>query len=239
MSSYHAEYYKLHKSAMNAAAKLNVQLINDKVFALLGNYCFTCRERRREFLTVDHIHSDRKKERSSNSLTWKRDILNGKLSLARYQVLCRNCNESKHRLNPVTLFKTRVSTGTFKKCCNCLLDKDTAYFSTSSYRGKKCLDSSCDTCTRFKLTTITVRCYDFLGGSCKCCGVNNPSMLNIDHIYNDGALRRSKGEGTGVNLCRRILNGVVESSDFQLLCANCNYSKLRNGSCVHVKEIGS
>lgn len=237
--NYHAVYYRENKAALNAAARRRVREINESVFKLFGNHCITCGETEFEFLTIDHIFCDRASERSASSLTWKRDLLAGRKDLARYQLLCRNCNEAKQRLDPSNLLKERIPTGQTKRCATCLLDKDTSEFSTSSYRNVRCLDSQCYICARFVLTVLTIRCYEFLGNACRCCRIDSPCALNIDHILNDGAEKRRRGEPTGVNLCRQILNQKVDSALYQLLCANCNYSKLVAGSCVHSRRLAA
>jgi hypothetical protein len=236
---YHSNYYIKNKPDLNDQNKANVQELNAKVFDILGKSCVVCDETELEFLTVDHLNNDRKQERDYMSHVWKRDLIAGKVEISKYQVLCRNCNEAKQRLNPVTLMKERIPTGIFKKCSLCVLEKDTSEFSTSSVRGKKCLDSSCALCARFSLLVLTIKCYSLLGGYCVCCNTNEPCKLNIDHVYNDGAERRRDGEPTGANLCRQILNGKRDMSDYQLLCANCNYSKLIHGMCIHLMKVAA
>ena len=230
-----ADYYVQNKARINSQTTQKNNEIRAAVLNLLGSSCAACGETEPDFLSVDHVHNDRKLERSRNSITWKTDIVRGVSDPSRYQVLCRNCNEAKQRCNPSQILKVRTPTGTLKKCSSCLLKHDISQFSTSSYRGKRCFDSTCASCTRFYILTITIQCYVMLGGACLCCGMDEPWKLNVDHVDGSGGLRRSLGEKTGAWLCRKILNGDVESKSFQLLCANCNYSKMRHGSCVHSK----
>ena len=71
------------------------------------------------------------------------------------------------------------------------------------------------------------------GGKCSClgCEESNPMFLTIDHINNDGAERRRNGERSYADI---IKAGYPE--DLQILCANCNLGKLRNGGvCPHKK----
>ena len=73
------------------------------------------------------------------------------------------------------------------------------------------------------------------GGKCQCCGENRISMLDIDHIHNDGYRHRKE-------IGRRSMYSVVAElgfpkDRFQLLCCNCNHSKRRNKKvCEHVTE---
>jgi hypothetical protein len=82
-------------------------------------------------------------------------------------------------------------------------------------------------------TKLRKEVFSKYGGCCKCCGENNIGFLNIDHINEDGAERRRKGEWKGVALYRWIKrNGFP--SDMQILCYNCNIAKHIYGECPHV-----
>ena len=230
---YNSNYYVKNKLDLNEQSKTNIQELNTKIFDILGKSCMTCYETELEFLTVDHVDNDRKQERDYMSHVWKRDLIAGKVDASKYQVLCRNCNEAKQRLNPVTLLKERILTGILKKCNSCLDKKDLCEFYR---RDNESYKSICSICIRYNLMLTTIQCYKMLGGVCKCCGILDPYKLNIDHINNDGAIHR-KTHRTGVGLCRKIIRGDLEQSLFQLLCANCNYSKLLHGSCIHMKDV--
>jgi len=68
---------------------------------------------------------------------------------------------------------------------------------------------------------------------CMCCGEDDLMYLQIDHVYNDGSKDKQKN-----NLYRR---GVLHTrreylknpKRFQLLCANCNYAKHKNGGVLY------
>jgi hypothetical protein len=230
-----AVYYINNKSKININNNEKNDKLRDNIFDLLGYFCVQCGESERDFLVVDHIFDDRKRERSRSSITWKQDILRGIVDRSRYQILCRNCNEAKYRLNPIQLLKNRILVGKSKICSICKINKDISEFSTNSHYGKRCIDSSCHVCVRNSDILITQKCYELLGGRCKCCGIDDQFKLNIDHIYNDGNVHR-KLHRTGAILCRKILNKKIDYACFQLLCANCNYSKMRHGVCVHALE---
>lgn len=75
----------------------------------------------------------------------------------------------------------------------------------------------------------------FLGGKCACCPENRPLRLTVDHVHDNGG-KDGLPRG-GVDLYKKILNGVALKSDFQLLCWNCNFSKhLGGGQCVHQRS---
>jgi hypothetical protein len=236
-----AEWRSHHKSSLSEYSKIHTKELNIKVFNILGNSCKECSETEFEFLTVDHINNDRKLERSYSSHAWKYDIITGRVDVSKYQVLCRNCNEAKQRMNPVNLLKMRVLTGRYKTCSICGINKDISEFSTSSHNhGKHCIDSNCHVCLMLERRILRDRCYQLFGGLCKCCGINDPYKLNIDHINNDGADRRRSGEHrTGNSLYRQILNKTLDRKNFQLLCANCNYSKLVHGACIHSIKVAA
>jgi len=63
--------------------------------------------------------------------------------------------------------------------------------------------------------------HNLLGGKCKHCGEKDSRVLQIDHVYGDGAEERREG------LSRTQLYRNIEKSTkrYQLLCANCNWKK--------------
>ena len=63
--------------------------------------------------------------------------------------------------------------------------------------------------------------HNLLGGKCKHCGEKDPRVLQIDHVYGDGAQERREGL-TRMQLYRSIER---ETKRYQLLCANCNWKK--------------
>lgn len=78
--------------------------------------------------------------------------------------------------------------------------------------------------------------YAAYGGYiCACCGETEPLFLSIDHINNDGYVRRKGGEPVGVGLWQKLKNEGYPPG-YQVLCMNCNHGKSRNGGvCPHHK----
>ena len=80
--------------------------------------------------------------------------------------------------------------------------------------------------------------YEVLGNKCNCCGESNEKFLQIDHVNNDGAADRlnfsnKKAYSSKKFYCWIIKQGIPKDR-YQLLCANCNYGKARNGGiCPH------
>lgn len=63
---------------------------------------------------------------------------------------------------------------------------------------------------------------------CACCGNKNFKWLQIDHIIPQ---RRSTKNETISSLARHIVQGKRSDSEFQLLCANCNFAKRDLKTC--------
>ena len=74
------------------------------------------------------------------------------------------------------------------------------------------------------------------GTRCACCGIENPHLLTLDHVNDDGALDRGprydeNGKRIGkdqIFLYRTLLTVPEARPRFQLLCFNCNCGK---GKC--------
>ena len=67
----------------------------------------------------------------------------------------------------------------------------------------------------------TAQIHTLLGGKCKHCGEKDTRVLQIDHVYGDGAQERREGLSR-MQLYRNI---EKETKRYQLLCANCNWKK--------------
>jgi hypothetical protein len=86
--------------------------------------------------------------------------------------------------------------------------------------------------TRYAGLRATV--IEAYGSVCACCGEKEPKFLELDHILNDGCHHR-KTLGRGARPIYFFLkrNGFPKDA-YQLLCANCNQGKVRNGGiCPH------
>lgn len=62
-----------------------------------------------------------------------------------------------------------------------------------------------------------------LGGRCADCGIDDPVVLNIDHVFDDGADERRKLNPS--QICARLVQGSLPRGRYQLLCCNCNWRK--------------
>ena len=75
------------------------------------------------------------------------------------------------------------------------------------------------------------------GHCCACCGETTADFLTIDHIFNDGAAHKKERhkDGGGRQLYLWLKQHGFPKDRFQLLCANCNFSKGKYGSCPHTR----
>jgi hypothetical protein len=74
---------------------------------------------------------------------------------------------------------------------------------------------------RRKLRTETIIEY---GGKCAKCGIDDHDVLDVDHIFNDGAIDRKK-HLFAYNLYRELKRLGYPKDRHQLLCKNCNWKK--------------
>lgn len=97
-----------------------------------------------------------------------------------------------------------------------------------------CLCSTCKSahdCERAQLKDAAYAAYR--GYRCACCGITEPVFLCLDHVNNDGAEHRRKGNYCGLNLYRWLRKHGYPPG-FQVLCHNCNFAK-QFGPCPHQK----
>lgn len=74
--------------------------------------------------------------------------------------------------------------------------------------------------------------FDHYGWKCNCCGETLRTMLCVDHVNNDGHMDR-KSYITGTRFYKKIIESGF-SNNYQILCANCNWSKkINKGICEH------
>jgi hypothetical protein len=74
------------------------------------------------------------------------------------------------------------------------------------------------------------RVFSAYGARCVCCGETERAFLQVDHVRNNGAQERRANPNT-TNARLAIRSGF--SSDYQVLCANCNWAKSVLGKCPH------
>jgi len=86
--------------------------------------------------------------------------------------------------------------------------------------------------------------YKLLGGGCVNCGESDPMYLEIDHVANDGRQHREQvNSGWGADHKRATsihpkyyLKYLKDNPNgLQILCANCNRAKERNGGVLYMR----
>jgi len=110
-----------------------------------------------------------------------------------------------------------------KKTCAKCLKRINEWYSSSEYKE------------RYK--EVRKQQYDiviaYYGGKCNNCGEQNPLALTLDHINNDGNQHRKRLNKYGSGFYKWVIDNDFPD-DLQLLCANCNLMKHRNGGvCPH------
>lgn len=73
------------------------------------------------------------------------------------------------------------------------------------------------------------------GGACTCCGENHSDFLTLDHVNNDGAIRRMElGRNVGgTSTFYRDARNREFPPDYTILCFNCNIARSLFGTCPH------
>lgn len=70
------------------------------------------------------------------------------------------------------------------------------------------------------------------GYRCVWCGIDEPFVLAIDHVRNDGNAHRKLIGAVGGHKFYKWLKDNGYPDGFQVLCMNCNHSKYRNGGVL-------
>lgn len=74
-----------------------------------------------------------------------------------------------------------------------------------------------------------------LGNKCGLCGFTDSRVLQIDHIHNNGNSEIRRMGNIGRNSMRYYNHVLGNISEFQLLCANCNWLKELEHRKIHTR----
>ena len=225
-------YHEWNKNWIRVSQKLYRDKIINDVIDKLGDTCTSCNQTEREFLSIDHIKNDGKNDRNNKyHLQWKREIMDGGTFNNKLQILCHNCNAEKEILNNKSVFEKECG----NECGNKICKVCNGVFNKKSFRGSK--GSTCAKCLTSKERVENSKLkIELFGNKCMCCGEDNILKLTIDHVNNDGSLKRC-ADGAGLRILRKIKSNKIDKNEYQLLCWNCNYSKhVGEGICKHKRE---
>ena len=171
---------------------------------------------------------------------------------------CRMCGKTRDEVDFYKYHRHCISceTAEVKKCRTCGKEFPLKEFLQAGRPNRKdCL--KCRYANNIEANRLNARkshakyrqlILDHYGRICACCGEFRQTMLELDHVDNDGAEHRksltekwknawaNKNIG-GTHIYRWIVKNNYPDG-FQILCSNCNKSKARNGGiCEHKTEL--
>jgi ssDNA-binding Zn-finger/Zn-ribbon topoisomerase 1 len=103
-SSAHPKYGTRKRTECRGCSQIRKREMRVSAIAFLGGVCTCCKKKDLPFLNIDHVNNDGSTMRSLDRCgrpKFYSDLLSSKIDSRLYQVLCRNCNHSKHIGNGV------------------------------------------------------------------------------------------------------------------------------------------
>ena len=86
--------------------------------------------------------------------------------------------------------------------------------------------------------SLKLKCFELLGNKCACpkCPETNLAFLSVDHI--DPKVKEPDSKRLTGNELWRYIIGILDRSNYQLLCMNCNFVKRDkiNYLCPHMTQ---
>lgn len=147
---------------------------------------------------------------------------------------CVNCGSVRERQDRATCNRCReVQTERTAKLHNERKAKGLCVICGDKKRKGKVLCTNCSQLSAKRRRKVVV----LLGGKCECCGVSDPEFLAIDHKDGGGSKQRKEtNDRGGMKLVSRILKGTEKTSNYRVLCHNCNMATRWGRVCPHRKE---
>ena len=100
-----------------------------------------------------------------------------------------------------------------------LVERKLELLSNPKYRARR------NELHRIRMLYWRARAIEILGNVCQKCGFSDKRALKIDHINSDGRADRKTCRNT---YYKHVIEGVEKGyKKYQLLCANCNWIKVR------------
>lgn len=209
-----------------------------EAFAHLGGKCCRCGyDADHRAMAVSHVNGGGFEARRSGVRGSR--LLRAVFSDAdgEFQLLCWNCSTVKRIVDGErggrTYTRIAPVADTDKWCPRCSTAKPAKDFNRNTARSDG-LTSYCRSCanaySQDSYRALRELAIGHLGGRCKSCGYEDDiRALVLDHIHGGGGADRKSGRRNRVPL-NAVLAG---STDYQLLCANCNQIKqFENGERV-------
>ena len=144
----------------------------------------------------------------------------------------KKCNSCYDTRQPKTAPPTFIQLKN-KICTECKIPLDNKNWPLFLHKNNYYI---CNTClsinrsnTRYDKKINIIKYY---GGKCQCCGEDRPSMLNIDHINNNGNKHRQE---IGPDIYQWLETNNYPKG-FRCLCWSCNCSLGHMGYCPHKPE---
>jgi hypothetical protein len=151
--------------------------------------------------------------------------------------LCLVCGSPDRRAN----FKTCLDCGPIKYRTG-----DLAKRRADIHSQRLCVCTMCATvpvseygklCARCKATMVggrngrRAKVIEALGGACQCCGLDDATILELDHIHGGGTEERKTVGNASHAVYSNALRKGVPKDEYQLLCPNCHTRKTKLGRC--------
>jgi hypothetical protein len=142
--------------------------------------------------------------------------------------LCINCNK-----NNAAKGRRKCWTCTDKQRSPEAIEKRRKQTSIRTNKWQKANRKAVNEWRRGHRKTVKEEVLNKYGGICACCKESNIGFLTIDHINQDGHIRK-KQNVSEVNIFEYLNNKEVNLSIYQVLCFNCNCGRYINGGiCPH------
>ncbi len=133
--------------------------------------------------------------------------------------MCDHCTTVHNRCGK----RNRLRMGKGGTCVRCFQPND------RTEKGHNC--SACLKKYRERTQEIKRECLEGYGGvRCACCGETHIEFLSLDHVNNDGNIKRKAGEQTGRSLYHNLIKQGFPPG-YQPLCFCCNNAKAILGAC--------
>lgn len=161
----------------------------------------------------------------------KSDMPNSTISLSEHETAepYRTCNQCNGTF-PITDFPLyRSQPGRRRQCQDCRLEWRRGYYQRRKKTAAGERDKATNNAISRRLRLEVIAAY---GGACECCGETEINLLNVDHIFNDGAEDRRQFMA-GAKLYYYLRRNGFPRDRYQLLCISCNAGKAKYGDCPH------